>query len=500
MSEPAFDEKQIKEMIELQKEVSKSAEELKELVEKQEIELKEVGKTSKTTGEKIGKIEGEVVNLNTLLAEKVELITKSVTEVNGRLEKAEATLLRPDFGKKGEPVKSLGERFIDTDEFKHFQSTRAKRINAPYQFKGIEELRQELKAAAIGAVTSGATSAGALVRPHYLDEIVMLPRRATAIRDLLGGGVTLSDVIHYVEQTGHSAIYTQLTAGILIGDVTLPVASSAGFSVGQDIQIGTGGSAETVAVTAMPTETSVTILYAVTIDHPIGTEVFATRYNPTAETTMKPQSALTLVERTTPVRTLASFIPVSKQVYDDANQLKTLIDNQLLYEMMLSEDDQILWGTGAGTDFLGIMENPLRSTYAMATVPGQTRLDAIRRAMNVSRLAEYPVTGMALFPTDFMEIELLKGTDGHYIWAIATEGNVRRLWGIPVVETTALIAGRALIGAFKMGAAIYDRQQATIDMTDSHEDWFARNMLAVRAEERIALVNMRPASFVDLAF
>ena len=49
-------------------------------------------------------------------------------------------------------------------------------------------------------------------------------------------------------------------------------------------------------------------------------------------------------------------------------------------------------------------------------------------------------------------------------------------------------------------AVVWDREQASIQVSDSHEDFFIRNMVAVLAECRMAFGVIRPSAFcqVDL--
>ena len=69
------------------------------------------------------------------------------------------------------------------------------------------------------------------------------------------------------------------------------------------------------------------------------------------------------------------------------------------------------------------------------------------------------------------------------------------LWGKPCAITPAITAGTALVGAFKLGAQYFMRQGMTIDMTNSDQDDFIKNLMTIRAEERLALAVYRPLAF-----
>ena len=46
-----------------------------------------------------------------------------------------------------------------------------------------------------------------------------------------------------------------------------------------------------------------------------------------------------------------------------------------------------------------------------------------------------------------------------------------------------------ILADWAMGATLFDRMQATIRQSDSHDDWFVYNKVAILAEERIAAGN-----------
>jgi len=47
---------------------------------------------------------------------------------------------------------------------------------------------------------------------------------------------------------------------------------------------------------------------------------------------------------------------------------------------------------------------------------------------------------------------------------------------------------------------LYDREEATIRVSEQHSDFFVRNAIVVLAEQRLALAVKRPESFVKVTF
>jgi len=217
--------------------------------------------------------------------------------------------------------------------------------------------------------------------------------------------------------------------------------------------------------------------------------------------TEKPKSDITFEIRQERMKTIAHWIAATKQIIDDASMLRNHINNRLMYGLALAEDNQILFGDGTGDNLQGIMTATGTQSYLWsAGEVGDTKIDAIRRAMTLAYVAEYPISGVVLSNQDWEDIELLKGSDGHYIWVTVTEGGQSRLWRAPVVVSNAMTEGSFLTGAFGMAADLYDRESAMIRITDSHKDFFTKNLYAILAEERLVLALYRPEAFVTGTF
>lgn len=220
-----------------------------------------------------------------------------------------------------------------------------------------------------------------------------------------------------------------------------------------------------------------------------------------AEGGEKGESAITFENKSNTIKTIAHWIPVTKQILADAPGLQAYIDSKLIYGLYLKEDDELLYGTGEDGDIHGITTDEDVQTYNWSDgTVGDTKLDAIRRAMTKAYLAYYPVNGIVLHPSDWEDIELLKGSQGHYIWVNVVVGGQERIWRTPVVISAALTEGTFLTGAFDLGATLWDRQEVTISVSGSHSDFFIKNKLAILCEERVELTVERPESFVVGAF
>ena len=77
----------------------------------------------------------------------------------------------------------------------------------------------------------------------------------------------------------------------------------------------------------------------------------------------------------------------------------------------------------------------------------------------------------------------------------------QNIFGLTVDPTTSIAAGTFLVGSGNpIASEIRDRMEMQIDVSTEHADFFTKNLVAVRAEKRLALITRRPGSFVTGTF
>lgn len=112
------------------------------------------------------------------------------------------------------------------------------------------------------------------------------------------------------------------------------------------------------------------------------------------------------------------------------------------------------------------------------------------------QLPNYEPDAVVLHPTDWKKIDLVKTTgtasSGEYIVGEPRTASPRLLWGLPVIVTKSMPVGHFLVGAFRQAAILWDRQQATLEISREHADFFIKNMAALLCEERLALTVVAP--------
>lgn len=217
---------------------------------------------------------------------------------------------------------------------------------------------------------------------------------------------------------------------------------------------------------------------------------------PVAELATKPESDLTFEMKSAPVATIAHWIKASKQVLADAPMLQSYINGRLMYGLKLKEEQQLLKGSGVGLNLNGIYTQATAYANPGVTVTAETPIDRLRLAMLQVALSEFDTDGIVLNPIDWAGIELTKTTDNAYLFASPTGQVAPTLWGRPVVATQAMTAKDFLVGAFRMGAQGWDREDANIEVSTEDGQNFVQNALTIRCEERVGLTVFRPKAFI----
>lgn len=216
---------------------------------------------------------------------------------------------------------------------------------------------------------------------------------------------------------------------------------------------------------------------------------------PVAEAAAKPESTLKLDLLSTTAKVIAHFMKASRQVLDDVSQLRSVIDQRLMYGLAYIEESQILNGDGTGQNLNGIVTQATAYVAPFDPAGTETAIDFIRLAMLQASLAEYPASGIVMHPTDWARIELTKDSAGGYIIGNPQQLGQPTLWGLPVVATQAMTVDKFLVGAFKLGAQIFDRWDARVEVGYVNDD-FTKNLVTILAEERLALAVYRPQAFI----
>lgn len=333
--------------------------------------------------------------------------------------------------------KSLGDLFVASKEYEELIESKALDSDSSGQ-KFKTSFSPETKAATdvIRSFTGG--TGAALVTPQFLPGVLPLPQRPLTVRDLFSQATTTTDTLSYARQSAFD-----------------------------------NGAAAVAEATSV-------------------------------EDGAKPQSSIAWTRTTEPIETIATWMAATRRSLADAPQIRSLIDNQISLMLQLEEEDQLLTGNGTSPNISGLLDRTGLQTLDLSAATGdRANLDGLRTAKRLVRTgaARALADGVVMNPIDSEEFDLMVDGEGRYragdpFGVIGPTGDAPPIWRMRRVESEAVTAGTAIVGAFRQGATVFQREGITILTSDSHSDFFVRNLIAVLAEERLGLAVFFPTAFV----
>jgi len=211
----------------------------------------------------------------------------------------------------------------------------------------------------------------------------------------------------------------------------------------------------------------------------------------TAEGAEKPQVHFAdPTPKTVSLKKIACHIKESEEYINDFPFLASAINGRLLYELGLVEQNTLV------TDLLATSGIGTGSITAAATYLDVAEA-ILQAAMDVQAASGFAADAIALNPADWFKLRTVKasGTGEYFGGGFFGAQNVPNLWGIPVCVTPAIAANKFVVGAFKTCGSVVANGGVRVEAVNTNEDDFVKNLMTIRAEERLALAVRRPAGF-----
>lgn len=209
-----------------------------------------------------------------------------------------------------------------------------------------------------------------------------------------------------------------------------------------------------------------------------------------AEGAAKPESDITLEAVTYPVRTIATWMRVSRQLAQDEPAIAAYLDARLATMIRERVSQQMLTGTGAN-DLAGVYTTGQYTVYTPTA--GDTLYDAITRAYHLLWQDGYRADVAIVNPIDFGGLKISKGSDGHYLYA---PGVLEQSLPVRILMHPSMPAGHFLVGAFASFTAAFWREGITVEAFEQDADNVRHNLVTLRAEVRLAFAVLRPSAFL----
>lgn len=212
-----------------------------------------------------------------------------------------------------------------------------------------------------------------------------------------------------------------------------------------------------------------------------------------AEGGLYPEGTLKVEEKEQSVRGVKVWLPMTDEQLEDEQFARRYVDQRLVFMLRQRVDAQVLIGDGIAPNLMGTENVVGIQTQALGTDPAE---DAIYKAMTLTRDDGFAEPSVVFIrPTKWQTIRLRKTSDGQYIWGHPSISGPETIWGVPVKQTTAVTATKAVLGDYANHSFLAARRGVDVQITNSHDTFFVNGKQAVRADVRLAMVHLRPKAF-----
>lgn len=228
-----------------------------------------------------------------------------------------------------------------------------------------------------------------------------------------------------------------------------------------------------------------------TITYPIVATRTAPSGNPTSEGAAKKGAVFAFDVGTATLEKNTAFSGFSDEMLQDAPRLVAYIDSQMRVMVLQVEEASIF----------GVLDSDVSQTADGTAIGGSNAFDAIRESMAVVVQAGGTPNAIGIHPNDSAGLDVQRALDGDGgYFGGGPVGGPRGSWwgGLRIVESVAFDEGTAVVGDYSAGATLYRKGGLRVDTSNSHDDYFERDLIAIRAELRSILCVHNPEVFVKV--
>lgn len=188
--------------------------------------------------------------------------------------------------------------------------------------------------------------------------------------------------------------------------------------------------------------------------------------------------------RTSNIVTIAAHTTASKQILMDQAALGQQVDRVIRHKVFARLEDQLINGPGGEGRILGLR----LQAEAFAPAIGETPADRIGEALVTMSNEGYMPNLVLMNPMDWFRIQLTRKNDedDEYVFGSPTMPVPPSLWNSRIVTNPSLAAGEAMVIDTSF-VTVLDREQMSVSATNTHADYFIRNLVKILGELRAGL-------------
>lgn len=199
---------------------------------------------------------------------------------------------------------------------------------------------------------------------------------------------------------------------------------------------------------------------------------------PIDEGALKPEADITPTEVPLALATYAHWKAITRQALEDYPRIQSIVEGKLRGGVA----DRLEQAAAAAID-----------AATLTAVTGATLLEGIRVGVATVQSEGFNPNAVLLNPADYAALDIQAAAGSN-----SGPTSFGAFWGLTPIPAGAIAAGTAYVGDFKQGVTWFDRNVTSVFMTDSHADYFIRNLLVILAEARAAFAVTDSAALAEV--
>lgn len=205
-----------------------------------------------------------------------------------------------------------------------------------------------------------------------------------------------------------------------------------------------------------------------------------------------------------PVIKIAGWINVADEFLEDIAGATSFLSADLPQKLYDAEDTQVFKGSGATGNLTGLYTSATALSLPYAGVTSTSNnIDKLAAAATYVRRQKRITTAAWTSPEDYLAILINKAVGGseEYTYPVRFNAmnNQLMIGDFPVIQHTVFNPSEGFVGDFATGCRIFQKADATLRFSTENVDNFVKNVTTVLIEERIALCDFYPESFVKVS-
>lgn len=180
--------------------------------------------------------------------------------------------------------------------------------------------------------------------------------------------------------------------------------------------------------------------------------------------------------------TIAAHTTASKQVLADHPALQSVINQVINHKLLSRLESRLINGTGGQGQIDGFVS---QGTAFVPTI-GTTPADIIGESLVRQADKGFQPNLVVMNPLDWYRLQITRTGDEEYLFGSPTMPVPPALWNAAIVVTPSMSEGEFMTIDTSF-TTVLDRESVSIVLSNSHADYFTRNLVAILGELRAGL-------------